>query len=497
MTGFDALRWTNSFARLPDAFHQRVGQAPLPDPYLVAFNPDAAELIGLNGLSSGGACPPDAGVLTRFIAQVNGDVAIAGADPVAAIYAGHQFGTWVPQLGDGRAILLGEVTNSRHDHWEIQVKGAGPTRFSRRGDGRAVLRSTIREYLASEAMHGLGIPTTRALAIIGSDFPVYRERTEPAAVLVRMAPTHVRFGSFELFAARRMPNEQRQLAEYVIEHDFPHLLVMPAAERFSAWYHEIVRRTARLMAQWNAVGFAHGVMNTDNFSITGLTMDYGPYGWLDAYDPTLICNHSDPGGRYAFNQQPRIGLWNCARLGEALHPLVSEDEAVAALGSYRATFEDTMVTLLRAKLGLRTTTEDDAPLATALLELLFQAGADYTRTFRALSRFDADDESSRQALLAEVDESITPWLVRYQARLDLEHSVASERHALMLGANPKFVLRNWLAQDAIVNAESRNYDRVREVWEVLRAPFDEHPAFEHFAEKPPAWATGLEVSCSS
>ena len=490
MNAFGALRWNNTFAALPDEFHQRVRPLPLPEPYLVAFNPDVAALLGLD---------PAVGGSAELLETVNGDVVPTGADPVAAIYAGHQFGAWVPQLGDGRAILLGEVRNARHESWEIQLKGAGPTRFSRMGDGRAVLRSTIREYLASEAMHGLGIPTTRALAIVGSDFPVYRERTETAAILVRVAPTHVRFGSFELFASRRQDAEVRILADYVIEHDYPELLALPAGGRHASWYRTIVERTARLMAQWTAVGFAHGVMNTDNFSIAGLTIDYGPYGFLDTYDPTHICNHSDHGGRYAFDQQPAVGLWNCVRLGEALHSIVPREAALDALGSYQGTFEATMSSLMRAKLGLAHAMDGDAELATDFLVTLFDAKADHTRSFRALSRYDAADAASRVSLQNEIGagEALDAWLARYDARLLAEHSVAAERRARMLATNPKFILRNWLAQDAIANAETRNYERVNELWRVLRAPFDEHPDAEHLASKPPEWAREIEVSCSS
>ncbi len=490
MSPFDALRWVNSYARLPESFHQRVAPTPLPDPYLVAWNPDVGDLLDL---------PAGAGTDPGLVAAINGTALPAGAEPLAAIYAGHQFGTWVPQLGDGRAILLGEVETPSHVRWEVQLKGAGPTRFSRMSDGRAVLRSTIREYLASEAMHGLGIPSTRALAIIGSDAPVQRERTESAAVLVRVAPTHVRFGTFELFASRGLAAEVRILADYVIEHDYPHLLPLPEGERHAAWYAEVVARTARLMAQWTAVGFAHGVMNTDNFSITGHTIDYGPYGWLDRYDPAHICNHSDHAGRYAFRQQPAVGLWNCNRLGEALHGVVDEAAALDALRGYRGIFEATMTELLRAKLGLSTADPSDAELATDWLGLLHDSGADYTRSFRALSRYDAALPTSSDALRAEINDgqALDAWRARYDTRLDSEPQSTAERTRQMLATNPKFVLRNWVAQDAIVNAEARNFDRIREVWSVLRKPFDEHPGFEHLAESPPAWATGLEVSCSS
>ncbi len=310
----DSLQWDNSYARLPGAFFERVAPTPLPDPYLVAFNRDAAELLDLDEAE---ATNPE------FLAALNGDRVLSGSTPIAAIYAGHQFGVWVPQLGDGRAILLGEVVTDQHARWDIQLKGSGPTRFSRMGDGRAVLRSTIREYLAGEAMHALGIPTTRSLAIFGSSAPVYRERVETAAVLVRLAPTHVRFGTFQLFASRGQHDAVAQLADYVIEYHFPHLLKLPASARYAAWYAEVVDRTARMIARWTAVGFSHGVMNSDNMSILGLTLDYGPYGWLDGYDRGFICNHTDEIGRYAFDQQPKVGLWNCARLGESILTLIS------------------------------------------------------------------------------------------------------------------------------------------------------------------------------
>ncbi|HEY8061916.1 MAG TPA: YdiU family protein, partial [Gemmatimonadales bacterium] len=309
----ESLGWDNSFARLPESFYQRVTPTPLPNPRLVALNPGVADLLDLDA-SEG--CRPG------LVAAFNGDVPLPGSAPLAAIYAGHQFGVWVPQLGDGRAILFGEVVNSRHQRWDVQLKGGGLTRFSRMGDGRAVLRSTIREYLGGEAMHGLGNPTTRSLAIIGSDAPVYRERVEGAALLVRVAPTHVRFGSFEVFASRGQDALVRQLADYVIEQYFPNLLTLPEHERYLAWLGTVIDRTARLMAAWLSVGFAHGVMNTDNMSIVGITLDYGPFGWMDAFDRGFIPNHSDPAGRYAFDQQPRVGLWNCARLAEAILPLL-------------------------------------------------------------------------------------------------------------------------------------------------------------------------------
>ena len=485
-----ALTWDNRFARLPDAFGERVQPTPLPDPWLVAFNPDVAALLDL---APSAATDPD------FLAWIAGNLTLPGTEPIAAIYAGHQFGVWVPQLGDGRAILLGEVHSGDHQHWDVQLKGAGMTRFSRMGDGRAVLRSTIREYLAGEAMHGLGIPTTRALAIAASDYPVYRERAETAAVLVRVAPSHVRFGSFQLFASRKQADEVRLLADHVIEHHFPAVLALPAQERYAAWYREIVDRTARLMAEWTAVGFAHGVMNTDNMSILGLTLDYGPYGFLDRYDPGFICNHSDPSGRYAFDQQPRIGLWNCARLGEALFPLVPQEPALAALESYRHTFETTMDGLVRAKLGLARRLDGDAELASDLFDLMHRAGADYTRTFRLLSAVDADQPETITALGDEVAAPalLDPWLARWLARVSEETLPAPRRRAAMAAVNPKYVLRNWIAQEVIEAAEARDTAPLEAVMALLRAPYDEHPGMERYAVGPAEGMGEVVVSCSS
>ncbi len=488
------LRWDNSYARLPALFHHRVEPTSLPATVLAAFNPDAADLIDLD--------PAEAGrrELVDFLA---GNIMLPGTDPVAALYAGHQFGVWVPQLGDGRAILLGEVVNRRHERWDLQLKGAGMTRFSRMGDGRAVLRSTIREYLGAEAMHGLGIPSTRSLAIVASDAPVYREQTETAAVLTRMAPTHVRFGSFQVFAAREQHAELRQLADYVIDLHFTHLLTLPAAERYAAWYREVVDRTARLMAHWTAVGFTHGVMNTDNMSILGITLDYGPFAWMDGYDRGFIPNHSDPAGRYAFDQQPRVGLWNCARLGEALQTLVTETEALAALESYRGTFEAEMDRLMRAKLGLLTEEEGDVMLVADLLGMLHDTRTDYTRFFRALSRYTPADDVRVRGGESEVRNEVAnparvdAWLARYTLRLLREHSNEVVRHERMLRANPCYVLRNWMAQEAIVQAQAGNFATIDELRRVLRAPFTEQSGAERYAAKPPQWASEIELSCSS
>jgi uncharacterized protein YdiU (UPF0061 family) len=334
----ETLPWTNSFAGLSEAFYSRVKPTPFAStPKLIHFNKSAAELVGLTT-----STPED----ETLINMLSGRSLPTGTDPLAMLYAGHQFGHFVPQLGDGRAIMLGEVTHEHHGKWELQLKGSGLTPYSRDGDGRAVLRSTIREYLCSEAMHGLGIPTTRALAMIGTDDEVYREKIEPGAILTRMAPSHVRFGSFEVFFYRNQFEQIHQLADYVIEHHYPEL--KDQAHPYLALLENVMQRTARLIAQWQSVGFAHGVMNSDNMSILGLTLDYGPFGFMETYQPGYICNHSDHTGRYAFDQQPEIGLFNLSCLAQAMLPLFMEkgddnaDQAVAmakgVLGQYQSIY---------------------------------------------------------------------------------------------------------------------------------------------------------------
>ena len=320
----DELVFDNSYARLPDAFYAKLNPTPFNSPpYLVHANPAAAALIDLDS---------EEVKRPEFAGLFGGSMLAPGMDPLAMLYSGHQFGVYVPKLGDGRAILLGEVKNDRGERWDLHLKGAGMTPFSRDGDGRAVLRSTIREYLCCEAMHGLGIPTTRALCIVGSEEKVYREQIETGAMLVRMARSHVRFGTFEIFYYRKQHELLRVLADYVIEQHFPHL--REATDTYARLFAEVVEQTAKLIARWQAVGWSHGVMNTDNMSILGLTLDYGPFGFMDDYDAGFICNHSDHNGRYAFNQQPYIGLWNLSCLAQALLPLAEKEALKAGLDAF-------------------------------------------------------------------------------------------------------------------------------------------------------------------
>jgi serine/tyrosine/threonine adenylyltransferase len=483
------LPFDNTYARLGPPFGRRVEPTPLLRPRAVAWNPDAAALLDID---------PTEADSTFWVDAFSGNASLPGAEPTAMLYAGHQFGGWVPQLGDGRAILLGEVRGP-NGRWDLHLKGGGITPFSRGFDGRAVLRSTIREYLCGEAMHGLGIPTTRSLCIVGSDEPVRRERMETAATLVRMAPSHVRFGSFQVFAARGETEHLRTLAEYVIAEHFPELADAP--DRHLRLLAEVSIRTAKLIARWQTVGWAHGVLNTDNLSILGITLDYGPFGFMDRFDPDYIPNHSDEGGRYAWNQQPRIGLWNLTRLAEALLPLIGDaDAAVGALQGYEPALLDEYGALLRAKLGLRAARDEDTALVDDLFDLLASNPVDYTGFWRMLGRFSEDDAAANQPLrdLFLDRAGWDAWAARYAARLRAEGSVAAERRVRMDAANPAYVLRNWLAEQAIRKAEDeKDFSEIERLRLLLRDPFTERPGMERYAEPPPDWGRHLVVSCSS
>jgi uncharacterized protein YdiU (UPF0061 family) len=491
MTTLARLRFDNHYARLGPDFSSALAPTPLPAPYRVSVNPDVAALLGID--------PADLDT-PDFTAIAAGNALPPGAEPVSMLYSGHQFGHYVPQLGDGRAILLGQVQGADGASWDLQLKGAGLTPYSRTADGRAVLRSTIREYLCSEAMHHLGIPSTRALAVVGSDHPVLRESVETAAVLTRVAPSHVRFGSFEVFHYRGQPELSRRLAEYVIERHFPDLAAShPAAARPRELLREVCLRTARLVAQWQAVGFAHGVMNTDNMSILGLTFDYGPFGFVERYDPDFISNHSDDTGRYALSNQPDIAFWNVCCLAEALTALVPVEECRDALGAFEPAFRRAQLQAWRAKLGLAEPRESDPALVTRLLGLLQAAGADYTRFLRALADLDPTAPSTVAALRDEGRhaEAFEPWLADYRARLAAESVPAAERRARMRRANPRYVLRNWLAQRAIERAQRGDFSEVDRLLALLRHPCDEQPGWDEYARPAPEHILAPEVSCSS
>ena len=490
-TTLESLRLSDGYAALGERFVERRDPTPLPDPYPVAVNPDVARLLGLR---------EDQLERPEFLRVSAGSARFGPVEPFAAVYAGHQFGIFVPQLGDGRAITLAELRTPAGESFEWQVKGAGATAFSRFGDGRAVLRSTIREYLASEAMAALGIPTTRALAIAGSDAYVFRERPETAAVLTRVAPSHVRFGTFEFFHYRGELDAVETLADYAVKRFYPHLsAITDDGERYAAFLREIVERTAELIARWQAAGFAHGVMNTDNMSILGLTLDYGPFGFLDAYDAGFICNHTDEGGRYAFERQPGIGLWNCRALAAALSSLVSKADADAALSAYEPVFRSTLLALLRAKFGLDVACDDDAELILACLEVLQTGHADYTNFFRALSSFTRASTPYDDTLATRFENRSEwyDWQRRYRDRLAREPRDDAARRRAMLAVNPAYVLRNYLAQNAIEAAEARDYSEIARLHAALREPYEERPERAAYAAPPPESARHIVVSCSS
>ncbi|HYJ35432.1 MAG TPA: YdiU family protein [Rhizomicrobium sp.] len=469
------LKLENHYAQLPGEFYtlmpaEQVGVKPR----LVHANPKAAALIGLDA-----ACfsQPD------FAQVFSGHAPLDGFAPLAMVYSGHQFGVWAGQLGDGRALLIGQVRNEAGELWDIQLKGAGKTPYSRFGDGRAVMRSTVREYLGSEAIAALGIPTTRALAIVATDEQVRRETLEPGAVLTRLARSHVRFGHFEHFFHRGQKDEVRQLADYVIGEHFPEL-----AGDYTGWFGEVVKRTAEMIAQWQAVGFAHGVMNTDNMSILGLTIDYGPYGFLDAYDPQFVCNHSDEQGRYSFINQPMIAHWNLRALALALSDLIPTDQLLQKLTSYEQIFAAKYRALMRAKLGLVREEGEDDRLIGQLLALMARARADYTLSFRNLTGNDKD----WLALFGDENDQAKDWLVRYRERTQ------SEGSAQMDQVNPRFVLRNWVAETAIRAVEDSNdIATLDRIFRILQSPFEQHDGDEAFAAPPPPDMCHLEVSCSS
>ncbi|MCZ4330948.1 YdiU family protein [Castellaniella denitrificans] len=485
----DGLRAGCSFAALPRGFYARVDPRPLRAPRLLHANPDAAALLGLDA---------DALRSPEFLALCSGAGRLADMTPLATAYSGHQFGVWAGQLGDGRAHLLGDV-RTPEGVWEIQLKGSGRTPFSRMGDGWAVLRSSVREYLASEAMAGLGIPTTRALALVASDDPVVRETVETAAVVTRLAPSFVRFGHFEHWGHSH--HEQKALLDYVVDHWYPECRETSGGETDAPatacrLLTEVTRRTARLIAQWQLAGFCHGVMNTDNMSILGLTLDYGPYGFMDAFQANHICNHSDTAGRYAWNAQPAVARWNLYRLAGSLLVLGCEASALeSCLAPFEAEFLAAYRDGLARKLGLDAWRPDDAALEDDWWSLLHAQRADFTLAFRRLA--DADRDAGPWLDLFPDPAPARAWLDRYLARRAGQGGDADARRAAMSRANPVYVLRNHLAQRAIEAAQRGDASEIDRLLTLLRDPYAERPGSDFYARPPAADEPAVPVSCSS
>ncbi|MFP6558985.1 YdiU family protein [Paraburkholderia sp. B3] len=506
----------DAFSSLGPAFLTRLPAAPLPEPYLVGFSAGTAALLGLDpALAADPARPAFAALFAGNTTRERAGEAMS----YASVYSGHQFGVWAGQLGDGRALGIGELEHAGR-RFELQLKGGGRTPYSRMGDGRAVLRSSIREFLCSEAMHHLGIPTTRALTVIGSDLPVRREERETAAVVTRVSPSFVRFGHFEHFYSNDNVVALQALADHVIARFYPQL--READDPYLALLDEAVRSTAALMVEWQAVGFCHGVMNTDNMSILGLTIDYGPFGFIDGFDANHICNHSDSQGRYAYRMQPQIAYWNLFCLAQALLPLFglqrdaadeSADEktrgeravadAQAVLERFKTYFSPALEARMRAKLGLETAREGDDALSNRLFEIMHANRADFTLTFRHLagvSKHGAKEGERRDAPVRDLfldRPAFDAWANDYRARLQEEPRGDEARAEAMNRVNPKFVLRNHLAQTAIERAQQKDFSEVERLARVLSRPFDEQPEHEAYAALPPDWAGTLSVSCSS
>ena len=501
----------NRRRQVREAAYSRVLPTAVSAPMTLAFSPEVADLLRLD---------PSLCATDDFTAVFSGNRIPEGADPFAACYGGHQFGNWAGQLGDGRAIALGEVVDRDGTHQTLQLKGPGPTPYSRTADGRAVLRSSVREFLCSEAMHHLGIPTTRALSLVATGDLVVRDmlydghpREEPGAIVCRVAPSFVRFGNFQLPAARDDHELLRALVEFTIRADFAHLLDGDRAvdDAIVAWFTEVCERTADLVLGWMRVGFVHGVLNTDNMSILGLTIDYGPYGWLEIFNPGWTPNTTDAGtARYRFGAQPAVGSWNLAQLASAIVPLVGTVEPLeAALAMYGHRYNTGFRSMMSARLGWGEATDDDAERVNALFDLMGRTETDYVLFFRSLRDVPVGPDHTDDDLLTPLTEAwyqpsditgqlrtdLVAWLRMWSARVVEGGLDDDDRRARMNALNPRFVLRNWIAQEAIDAAEQGDASLLTELLDVLRRPYDEQPGRERFAQRMPEWARN-RVGCS-
>ncbi|MBS0199857.1 MAG: YdiU family protein [Proteobacteria bacterium] len=499
----------NSVREVRGALWSEVMPTLVAAPKLLAHSPEMAAILGFS---------EEEVVSAEFAQLFAGNRLVDGMRPYASNYGGHQFGQWAGQLGDGRAITLGTVIGTDGAGWELQLKGAGKTPYSRHADGRAVLRSSVREFLCSEAMHHLGIPTTRALSLVTTGEDVLRDmfydghpELEPGAVVCRVAPSFLRFGHFELPSARGEIELLRTLVDYTIDHHFPELKSASPEHRVGDWFAEICRRTARLVAGWMRVGFVHGVLNTDNMSILGLTIDYGPYGWIDDYDPDFTPNTTDAQGRrYRFGWQPRVAYWNLTQLARALSPLFDDVAPLqAGLDAFAATYAEAERGNIAGKLGLAECRDDDLVLMADLQSWMHAAETDMTIVFRTLSDIPADALTADAFADAHYDaakrdaaaERLQAWLQRYRQRIADDPLDAASRRVRMRAVNPKYILRNWLAQRAIERAQQGDASGIGELLDVMRHPYDDQPGNEEFAGKRPEWARDRAgcsmLSCSS
>lgn len=480
------LKFTNDYFDFEEKFYQKVDATPLNHPHLISYNQKAFEEIGLD---------ESEGETETFVAFLNGEVVLNGSVPYSMAYAGHQFGYFVPQLGDGRAINLGKVNG-----WHFQTKGSGLTRYSRQGDGRAVLRSSIREYIMSEAMHGLGIPTTRALGIIGSKHQVYRsyEEVETGAVVMRMSPSWVRFGTFEFFARNKKAQKNlTQLADYVIKESYPHL--EHEKKKYEKLFYEVTDATAKLMAKWQAYGFMHGVMNTDNMSIAGLTIDYGPFAFMDYFDVECICNHTDTEGRYSYINQPYIGRWNLEVLAHSLGKICDFESLNEYLNTYMYTFKKEYWQLMCERIGLRVNMSPNSysKLIQLLIGALQEAKIDYNYFFNQLTHLESLSDISSILDTSVFRQSLQEWFVEYQKALESEASPFKEAQERMKRVNPNYIIKNYMLQEAIEKATQGDFSLSNKLLEIAQNPFDEHEGYERYQQPTPLEFANLKLSCSS
>jgi uncharacterized protein YdiU (UPF0061 family) len=480
----DQNKYTHTYAKQLIDLCSLVKISPLKNMTLVSLNQPLLEQLGLD---------PDWFDADTLISDFANPNSHWNSSSVAQKYGGHQFGSWNPDLGDGRGLLLGEVNDNNGKHWDLHLKGAGPTPYSRSADGRAVLRSTIREYLASEALHHLGIPTSRALCLLTSKEPIYREQVETGAMLIRACQSHIRFGHFEYYYHTKQHDRLERLFNYCFEHHFTE--EARADNKHLAMLESIVLSTANLIAQWQAYGFNHGVMNTDNMSIHGITFDYGPYAFLDDFNPEFICNHSDHTGRYAFDQQPGIALWNLNALAHAFIPYVSVEQLQTCLARYEPQLQQAYAQKMRLKMGLLEEYDDDDTLLGEWLILLQTEKLDYSLSMRQLSQIE-DNPSVISDFIVDRPR-FDKFYLNYQQRLQQEKASPIVRKTTMNQHNPKFILRNYLAQSVIEKAESGDFTEFNTLLDVLRTPYAENKQAEHFAAQPPSWGKHLEISCSS
>ena len=467
----------HSYSLLRHDFYSKQAQEPLNNPFLIHINKILLDELGLSKES-----------YEDLMLIFNGTIQIPNIQAVSMNYAGHQFGQYVQQLGDGRGILLGEI-EAKNKYLDIHVKGSGKTPYSRFGDGRAVLRSSLREYLCGEAMHGLGIPSSRSLMIFGSNDVVYREKSETAAMIVRTAKTHVRFGSFEKFFYDGLFDRHKELCDYVISQYLPDK--EKSNKKYSYLLESIVIKTASLIANWQSVGFCHGVMNTDNMSILGETLDYGPFGFMDNFNPSHICNLSDTSGRYSYQNQPYVGMWNCTALANTFKHLINKEEIAKIMSVYEKTYAKRLFALYKNKLGLRENRNTDEALVQELLNVMEVQKLDFTRTFRSLSNILKTNNSIK------VDDSLKSWSQKFKERHDIEIADIDSRITKMNEMNPKFILRNYMLQNAIDQAEEGSYKEIDILMKLITKPYEENLEYERYSEESPEWAKSLGLSCSS